>query len=55
MSAVHPHCGRDGGSSGRDWRHRKATPELRAEVAYRGFATAGELRHAAFETDDWTR
>jgi bifunctional non-homologous end joining protein LigD len=24
-------------------------PELRAEVAYRGFTTAGELRHASFK------
>jgi hypothetical protein len=31
-------------------RHRKANrAELRAKVAYRGFTTAGELRHASFK------
>jgi bifunctional non-homologous end joining protein LigD len=25
------------------------TPELQAQVAYRGFTTAGELRHASFK------
>jgi bifunctional non-homologous end joining protein LigD len=24
-------------------------PELQAEIAYRGFTTAGELRHASFK------
>jgi bifunctional non-homologous end joining protein LigD len=24
-------------------------PELQAEIAYRGFATAGKLRHASFK------
>jgi hypothetical protein len=34
-------------------RHRKANrTELRAEIAYRGFTTAGELRHASF---NWPR